>query len=509
MIELGGMCLECELPTDLDNLIDNPSGQSGTGGWSTPIVGSTLEASAIGFTFTAADLGDPSGDQITTPQYVVTDPLPVVSGEYVAASWEVVASYLPGGGPGKYVQRLEFLAFNGIDVVSATAPTASAPAAEGVFPQTAPVVVPAGVSYVRLRLDPRFFGAALGAAIGQKLVYRRAVVAVADDPLDLSGAVLQDYVDPEWVNILGPSRRVNISRRPLDLGTLTAEILDPALDPAVAETLRPGRQARFRLATADGWDDIFVGKVDQLHVDLRPYVITLRASDAMSPLSATPRSNGVATVEELAYVLEGTGVSWSLNGDASQPAGSPDVVSVNANAYAADQVAMTRDVVRGYGWVDRHGVVTVNDQAHMATDVIAVLDESVYNPMFEADFGTSTVINSVKVDVITIDGGTLTYGPYEDTRSIRDWTRQSKTFTLHLAETDPATRQAAVTAFADAVLAANATPQRVPRKVVVPINHLLIEFYDGGSFAAPGSLEFDGGTFATVAYPDDLDGGTL
>lgn len=188
------------------------------------------------------------------------------------------------------------------------------------------------------------------------------------------------FVEPvPFIDVLGDIRELSVVREELNVGTLSATVVNPDLSPAVAETLRPGRKFRLVLNPSPassgisplsfgGWTEpLITGKLDNAKVEYRPLennparraIITLTAVDAIALLANAKRPNTVGTVPELPYVLEGAGVPWRCDGESGQVS-SANVVVANDGASALDQVAITRDTVGGYAWVDRRGLLRVN-----------------------------------------------------------------------------------------------------------------------------------------------------
>lgn len=179
---------------------------------------------------------------------------------------------------------------------------------------------------------------------------------------------LLSYIQPvPYTDILGDLRELSTSREELNVGTLSAVVANPNLSPAVADTIRPGR--RFRLVGKKVIGGEFIeqtigGRLTNAKVDYFPQntdpsrraLITLTGTDNVSLLANAKRSSSVAKISELPYVLEGAGVPWVTDGSSNQIA-SANVVVTNDNASALDQVALTRDTVGGYSWVDRFGVL--------------------------------------------------------------------------------------------------------------------------------------------------------
>ena len=76
-----------------------------------------------------------------------------------------------------------------------------------------------------------------------------------------------DYEDPnDWRNILGPTHEISINRNALDVGTLSAEILDADLDPAVATWVTPGKRVRMLSLVGDDWESLFEGRLTNANV---------------------------------------------------------------------------------------------------------------------------------------------------------------------------------------------------------------------------------------------------
>ena len=286
------------------------------------------------------------------------------------------------------------------------------------------------------------------------------------------------YIEPAtYIDVLGPTHTISAKRDEMNVGTLTADILDATLDPSQFNLIRPGK--RCRLMALDNatstWTPIFTGKVsrgetayDPTRTDVKAARITLTALDAASALSQVSRKSGVATIPELPYVLEGAGVPWSVNGSGNQ-VGSATVVTTSDNASALDQIAITRDSVIGYAWVDRRGVTNVWDRASIGTTVIATLNESVYSDL-DLDYDTDRCINSVTVKLRRINAANgqtveVTYGPYVDQPSIDQWGPHSAEFTVQ-GITDSG---AAASAYAAPILTANATPAIRINSVSLPI----------------------------------------
>lgn len=280
---------------------------------------------------------------------------------------------------------------------------------------------------------------------------------------------LLSYIDPvPYLNVLGPTHDIKITRDELDVGLLVATILDVNLDPAKAPLLRPGRRVRAMALdpATDSWEPLFFGKAQNAKVtyDLKTKVpdqkrarISLTAVDNISAVASVPRAEGVATIAELPFLLEGAGVPWNVNGSGNQVP-SATVVANNTNASLLDQIAVTRDSVLGYAWVDRRGVVQVWDAAEISTSIAATFDEDDYTDL-GIDYDTERCINTVNIKYLRINLATgetveVPYGPYVDQDSVDQWGPRAADFTVQGIAEDSGVLQA----YAEAIFAANATP---------------------------------------------------
>ena len=293
------------------------------------------------------------------------------------------------------------------------------------------------------------------------------------DGVSLANKTTLDYLAPvEWIDILSPATDIKVTREALNTGVLTATVRSATLDPSVHDLIRPGR--KLRLVTED-YEPLFMGEVSKGLVtydyktpglaDEKRARIELTAVDAVAKLANVARSEGVATIDELPYVLEGAGVPWVCNGNRGQVPGAV-VVAVNENASALDQVAVTRDSVLGHAWADRWGFLQARD---------AITSEPI--PLTQADYSdidlsydTERCINEVRVDYLrfnpsTLETETVSYGPFRDEASIYEWGVRSATFVIQgIAE-----EVSDLEDFAQAVLAANGTPEVVANSVLVPV----------------------------------------
>lgn len=446
-------------PVGLVNLVQNPNGDLGGWGWLTPVADSTLRFSG------PPPVGPGPGRHLVflspaaaVPSWWTSESLPVAAGQYVAARWTSpwVENY--------YRARIEWLKADG----SANGSTAQTGYLQGSGVQSiAAIVAPALTAYCRLRFDLYSNNAGANPAGRSYMYFKSVTVAKAATAAALAGL---GYIEPTpYLNVLGPTHDLSITRDELEVGLLTATILDATLDPAKADLLRPGRRVRVMALdpATSTWTPLFRGKARNAAVTYdykspgtpaaKRARIALTAADDVSMLAAAPRAEGVATIDNLRYLLEGAGVPWNVNGSGNQIGGAT-VVARNPNASLLDQIAITRDSVRGYAWVDRRGVVNVFDAAKLPAASVATFDEDDYTDL-AIDYDTERCINTVTLKYLRLNLATgetveVPYGPYVDQASIDRWGPRSAEFTVQgIVESS-----ANMAAYAAAVLAANATP---------------------------------------------------
>lgn len=468
------------------NLLANPSGELGGAGWVTPTDGATLGGVPDPFD-TGTVLEFTSGGGAET--YFTSDAVPVTPGEFLWARWHVPTV------DGFYQVLVEFAGvpteFGEVwEAAEVPVSFSATGAVTGVDLEGGPVEIP--VDSVKARLRVEHYSAPGGApsAAGDTITLKRAGLTTTDtdDPIDWSDVV--EVADLVWIDVLGPTHEIEVDRQALDLGTLTATILDATLDPASAEVLATGRGCRLTALSAmtGEWLPIFTGRIEQAKVtydtrrlainpdDPKTARITLTAHDATTQLAASPRPNGVGTVDELRAVLEGTGVPWNINGSVDQIAGFT-VVSRNENASAVDQIAITRDSAAAYAWLDRYGVLQAWNREAIVDGAAVLLDESRYSDLV-LTYDSESLINSVVITYLTYDPATgetaeTKYGPYLAPSVGRRGERRAE-FTLHgltpdlPGGTDPS---GAIAAFAAAVLEANAIPHQTCESVTIPIRN--------------------------------------
>lgn len=303
-----------------------------------------------------------------------------------------------------------------------------------------------------------------------------------------------------WRNILGSTFEIGIKRSALNIGTLTASITDPGLDPVTSTDVRPGRQVRVQAWDGTTWESVFEGKLHNGKVDYErtkepgagpaKAIITLTAYDPIARLANQGEARGLAAIASLPYVLEGKGVPWNVNGSGSQITATPTFVSNNPDASVLDQVAITRDSALGYAWVDRAGVLNVWDAASLGNTVDCTFTDvatagsgyDLYSDI-SVDFDTERCINEVTIKFLRYDSTSgeteeVTYGPYRDQTSVDTWDAHAAEFTIH----GGAETTARFTSYASQILTANATP-------AVRANSLRMPVTDDRSLAHAAKLD--------------------
>lgn len=467
--------LEVATPTPgYRNLIPNPSGDLGAWGWIT--AGNEYEPNPDLWLTTGLYGGDRSlilhqgSARPSIQPRTLSEPIPVTPGDYIKARVDIMrmptaGSHVAALGLNFYDANHDYIDFHLGDTTETAATI-----------WTSGGQVPAGAAFATVAVN--FRESPTGTPDGgTSLLFRRAMLAVSTDPLPEF-----EFQPPnDWVNILGPSHEITINREDLNVGTMTATILDAALDPSTSPDLRPGKKTRlmYRAKEPVGgepaeWAPLFTGEIsaadvayDHRRKDERHARITLTAVDAIQRLSAVNRPEGVARISELPYILEGAGVPWQANGRSGHVAAA-DIVTYNEAASALDQIAITRDSDRGYAWVDPHGVIQIWRRSAYFPTPNATLTDADYSAL-DVSFSVDSCINEVRFVYLRTTGTEteeVTYGPYRDAASINEWGVHSAEFRIALPVEDKAT----IDSFADDILFVNGTPKVRANSLTCPIN---------------------------------------
>lgn len=459
--------------TTRTNLMTNPSFETNTAGW-TPNYSTNARTTAQAFVGSASLANTKTAGNnawITSPTVSVVGGLDYAVSLYTRAATtsrnrNVLVDWYNGSGvnfttTGGLIGPSTSAAWNRIGA-AITAPTAAATMSLRVYYDTSPAI--GEVHY-----------------LDGVMVEQSSTVNSFIEGSQTFGSF--DYVDPvAWQNIIGPSTSIEILHETFNVGTMTAKIDDVLLDPAVADTIRPGKRIRARVYTEENtWRYLFNGKVSKAEVDYEAHKtvgtpvstkIDVSALDAMSDLANYGEARGVQHISELPYLLEGKGVPWSVNGSGSQIA-SATVISNNDNASILDQVAVTRDTEHGHAYMDNNGVLVIGSGTSPDWNVISFTDNAADDPSFyrgytdiKVDWSSEDCINQVLVKWLRYDIGAdttteVTYGPYNNAASIAEWSVRQATFTIHGAVES----ETAIATFANEVLTANAEPVVNPRSL--------------------------------------------
>lgn len=399
---------------DLPNDVLNPNGEGGAWDWyvvaslagpSSDYVG--ISATATGdFLTVRAKQNIPIAEGIAAYYGVPIEPV-TAAGQQVRAAIDVDLLTAPTG------EEFFGVVFTDDDLVDTGPPVSVQIDAAGVV--TVPATnIPVGTTYLAFIVGVA--GTALSSASAAWrlrfnnawMIHGDAASVAASDPL----------TEPAWVDVLGSAASLTVERDELNVGILNALLLDATLDPAETDLIRPGKRVRVEVQVDGEWERIFTGALDDPSTayvvgdptvpDLKKVRIQLAASDPVTDLANYPRTEGVGTIAELPYVLLGTGVPFNVNG--STDAIAPDSVTVvadNDQAKAIDQVAITRDSVLGFAWIDRNGVLQVWDADEIATHYPIEIP----NGTFDVDVSGWTGSNATLAHVVAT--------PYEGPGALR------------------------------------------------------------------------------------------
>lgn len=470
---------------DLVNIVPNPSALRGTWGWK----GYTA-AWNVAYIFEALTAPrrfrfgvNRTADRNDFTMNTVTIPIQPVTGVVHARAAITVTATTATSDEAE--MRLYAVDAAGVETEVSSEPI---PRSTGTY-LTDPAALPVGTVGVFLHLIMVNIGS-IGSTTTRDF---NDVVIVTGSADEVAAASMT--AEPAWTNIVGPTASITIERDVLNLSPLTARVLDASLDPATSPLIRRGKPLRVQALVNGQWETIYPGTVhngkttyqvkDPMVPEQKRVDIALTGVDPVAKLANAPRPNGVGTIDELSTVLANTGVPWFLNGSSVPVVPDADVtiVTVNENASAVDQVAVTRDSVLGYAWIDRDGFVEAWDRAEIPGTVAAVLDESNYSDI-DIDFDLERCINTVRVRLVRINPGTgeteeIEYGPFVDPASVRKWGTLSATFTVQGIADDE------IEAYAQEILTANSTPAVRINSVTLPVRtvaeleaYALLDQYD-------------------------------
>lgn len=487
------------------NLLPTPSGETGVGGWhsSTAKVGTSSAQALVGTkSLTLTKTGGDGAGAMTSAAMTVTP----------GRDYAFQARMRAAGTTRKVTIAARWFKANGDTIIITKVKKRTETAGAWSAVTGGVVTAPSNAATVRMRVEypnlangeVHYVDAAMvekAATVGAYFDGDSAPVAGATHAwVGTAHASASTEVGPAndpgtlvpvaYQNILGPTAEINIDREDLNVGSMSARLFDAILDPTQDELISTGK--RIRLVTVDG-EVIYAGKVLTASVtyhllasdEQKRAEVTLSAVDAIGTLASSPRREGVATIDELPYVLEGAGTPWSCNGSGDQVP-TATVVAYNDNASALDQVAVTRDSGLGFAWVDRNGVLQAWDRTLISSTVAASLDETTYTADLNVDLDLAAIINTVTVRVLSViatSGVTeeVVFGPYIDTAS---FTRYGEHSAEYVVQGFAVTDTAGILAYANQILAASATPRMRANTVVLPITmaeevpRALLDLYD-------------------------------
>lgn len=266
-------------------------------------------------------------------------------------------------------------------------------------------------------------------------------------------------------NVTGVHNALTITRPALDVGVLSGTLIGEDMDPAVVDTIRPGRKVRVSAKAGGVWRPIFTGTTSRAQTSYHPSntagkraKVSLTATDPCTLLAATAQPKGVATIADLPEVLEPAGVPWSVNGS---PNGGPAsaIVATDDNASVLDQLVRARDTAHAYVWVDRFGTVQAWDRDLISTDARPVTDAD-FNASAQIGYDTAACVTSITVTSL-VDATTTTSGPFADVPALHEFGARTASYTINGSD-DPFT-------WAGVVLEANAVPAVTLSQITIPL----------------------------------------
>jgi hypothetical protein len=441
--------------SDVTNEIANHSAVSSTAGWTvaasfgsaaltraTGLSGHGYAGTALRATYT----GSPNGERMTGPSY------PVSAGEWTTFQAELYRVLGLDITIDAYVQFL-----NGSNTVIATSSVfAGYFTTSGGFPRTivgTPVQAPTGTANARVYLEFIAGGTTLTIDLSKVMAVCNADQAlVADVPFTDTTA---------WQNILGAATYVKIHRGleldgvvdVLDVGTLTAEVLDPLIDPFANSRIEKGRAVRLTVldSTLANSRTVFTGTIDSVNVDYSgsktpdaPSTrVTLLATDCVQTLKNITQPTGKSGRFRQRIDAAMTGISsvtYSVTDTDSDTTSATLTVDPNASAYT--QLVLARDTLQGFLWVDATNTLQCR-AANSAPDATALTlvsddlddagDDTVFYTGIAIRGGSDTVVNSLLVTKagVGVPGGSREFGPYINAASVGTYGSQGAEITIN------------------------------------------------------------------------------
>lgn len=432
---------------------------------------------------------------------IITSYMPVVASSYVRIRYTVTA-----------ITASHQLVIGGVywfdankALITSLAPTlASGTGAVGTNYSQLSMQAPANAAYMWLQFS--LMKGADAADNNASASFNQVMVTYAATSAAVAGSFA--FTQPiTWANILAPTHSIEIDRAALDVGTLSATVVDATLDPAVSATLGMGKAVRVQALVSGIWESIFEGSVLDAEVaysrgplgEVRTR-IHLEAADNITALANTPDDAIWPTLARLPKIVEWQApVPWKINGSTAR---FRNQTNLKPAAYEPDgnllsSIAITRDSVLGYVWVDRRNVLTAYDRGSLPTGVQCAFTDVATGSAgsdyyldrgLAVGFNKDEVINHVSLSFLRRSGAVepapteeIPYGPYSDQAS---WTKngpKAKTFKITAASEVSAT----IDALAATILTANKTPTRRASALTMPVKDTrslghaaLLDLYD-------------------------------
>lgn len=253
------------------------------------------------------------------------------------------------------------------------------------------------------------------------------------------------------------------------------DLLDPSKNPANDEHLRKGQKLRLQAKVDGSWSTQFTGTLTDVDVDPDPLAakkrggkrrILVKAKDSIHARQQNPHKDGVGTSDDLRAFLA---TPFNINGETTTKSATGVEVYEHDNTSEWDQILLTRDTEQGFAWVDKADVLNVSTRAGKASGTVATITGDDYNaPGLQLNYTIENLLNHITVkEHVKYKNGkirTAHKGVYKDQDSIDAFGAFKATYTVQgYADWGD------VEDWTDALLAANAWPEIVPNKLVIPI----------------------------------------